>query len=104
MSEVTELYNEAFGAFSSGDHERAIAGFQKLIKTDPSFSLAYQGLSEVFAREERLDEAIQTIQQAIELEPEESLYYTSLSRFLQRQGRIPEAEAAAAQAARFQSS
>jgi DNA-binding SARP family transcriptional activator len=67
-----------------------------------AFTLAYQGLAEVYGRLDRLDEAIETIRRAIELEPEESLYHTSLSRFLQRQGKIPEAEEAAMMAQRLQ--
>lgn len=102
MPEVAAMYKQAFGAFTRGELEEAIAGFRKVIEVDPRFTLAYQGLAEVYARSERLDEAIAAIQQAIEIEPEESLFHTSLSRFLQRQGRIPEAEMAAAHAARLQ--
>lgn len=103
MSEAPAQYKEAFAAFTRGDTEAAIAGFQRAIATDGSFALAYQGLAEVFGREGRLDEAIAAIEKAIEIEPEESLFLTSLSRFLQRQGKIPEAEAAAARAAQLQS-
>ena len=102
MSQVSELYKEAFGAFTRGENDEAIEQFSRAIEIDPGFALAYQGLAEVYSRSERLDEAIEAIQKAIEAEPNESLYYTSLSRFLQRQGRIPEAEAAAARAAQLQ--
>jgi tetratricopeptide (TPR) repeat protein len=102
MAEVAALYKEAFGAFTRGETDEAIAGFERVIEADPNFSLAYQGLAEVYGRSDQLDLAIATIQKAIEAEPDESLYHTSLSRFLQRQGRIPEAEAAAAEAARLQ--
>ena len=104
MSDVAALYKEAFGAFTRGENDEAVAGFQKVIETSPEFALAYQGLAEVYGRLDRLDQAIDAIQKAIELEPDESLYHTSLSRFLQRQGRIPEAEAAAAVAAKLQGS
>ena len=103
MSEVAALYKEAFGAFTRGDTEQAISGFQRVIEADPTFALGYQGLAEVYSRADRLDEAVDTIRKAIELEPDESLFLTSLSRFLQRQGKIPEAEEAAARAARLQS-
>ncbi len=102
MSDVAALYKEAFGAFTRGDTEAAIAGFQKVIEADASFALAYQGLAEVYGRADRLDDAVASIQKAIEIEPEESLFLTSLSRFLQRQGKVPEAEEAAARAARLQ--
>ena len=96
------MYKEAFGFFTSGELESAIDGFQKVIEADASFTLAFQGLAEVYGRLDRLDEAIATIQKAIELEPDESLYHTSLSRFLQRQGKVPEAEEAAMVASRLQ--
>lgn len=104
MSDAIAYYKDAMAKFAEGDHSAAIEAFEQAITADPALGLAYQGLSEVYARSDQLDQAIVTIQRAIELEPEESLYRTSLSRFLQRQGRIPEAEAAAAEAARLQSS
>jgi tetratricopeptide (TPR) repeat protein len=103
MADVAALYKEAFGAFTRGETDEAIAGFERVIEADSAFALAYQGLAEVYSRSERLDEAVAAIQKAIEIEPGESLFYTSLSRFLQRQGKIPEAEEAAGQAARLQS-
>lgn len=102
MADARQLYRDAFKKFSSGELEAAVAGFQQAIEADAGFALAYQGLAEVYARMDRLDDAIATIQKAIEAEPDESLYHTSLSRFLQRQGRIPEAEEAAVAAARLQ--
>ena len=101
-AEVARLYKEAFGCFTRGELEASIKGFQKVVEADVGFTLAYQGLAEVYGRLGRLDDAIATIRKAIELEPEESLYHTSLSRFLQRQGKIPEAEEAAMAASRLQ--
>ena len=102
MSDIKALYQTAFDAFVSQDYEAAVAGFLAVIEADPAFELAYQGLAEVYARVDRLEDAVVTIKKAIELDPGESLYLTSLSRFLQRQGKIPEAEEAAASAARVQ--
>ncbi|MCP4007557.1 MAG: tetratricopeptide repeat protein [bacterium] len=103
MADLKQLYQQAFDAFARGDHEAAIEAYQQVIEVDSGFSLAYQGLAEVYGRTEQLDEAVATIRRAIEVDPEESLYYTSLSRFLQRQGRMAEAEEAAARAAQTQS-
>lgn len=102
MSDSRTLYQQAFDAFVREDYDDAVRGYRALIESDPGFVLAYQGLAEVYSRQDQLDLAIETIQKAIELDPEESLYHTSLSRFLQRQGKIPEAEAAAGEAARIQ--
>ena len=102
MAELREIYQKAFDAFIRQEYDGAVEGYLALIEADPSFVLAYQGLAEVYSRQDKLDLAIETIQKAIELDPNESLYHTSLSRFLQRQGKVPEAEAAAADAARIQ--
>jgi tetratricopeptide (TPR) repeat protein len=101
MSELRALYQQAFDAFVKGDHDAAIAAYERVIARDPRFGLAYQGLAEVYSRQNRLDDAVATIKKAIECDPGEALFHTSLSRFLQRQGRIPEAEEAAAVAARM---
>jgi tetratricopeptide (TPR) repeat protein len=101
MSELRALYQEAFDAFVKGDYPASIAAYERVIARDPRFGLAYQGLAEVYGRQNRLDDAVATIRKAIECDPNEALFHTSLSRFLQRQGRIPEAEEAAAVAARM---
>ncbi len=102
MADVKQLYKDAFGAFARSDFDAAIDGYKKVVEADPAFALGWQGLAEVYARQDRLDLAIEAIGKAIEADPGESLYYTSLSRFLQRQGKIPEAEAAAMEAQRVQ--
>jgi len=102
MSDVVQMYKEAFRLFAAGDLEGSIEAYLRVIEANAEYALAYQGLSEAYARHGDLDHAIAAIRRAIELEPSEPLYHTSLSRFLQRQGKIPEAEEAAAQAARTQ--
>ena len=104
MADIVKMYKDAFAIYVSGELDAAIGAFKQVIEADSQFALAHQGIAEVYARLDRLDEAIDAIQRAIDAEPTESLYYTSLSRFLQRQGKIPEAEAAAADAQRVQSS
>ena len=100
MSELRSLYQKAFDLFVAGKYDESVSAYQKVLAADRRFSLAYQGLAEVYSRMNRLDDAIATIRKAIECDPEEALFHTSLSRFLQRQGKIPEAEEAAAVAAR----
>ena len=102
MADLVQMYKDAFRLFAAGDFDGAIAGYLQVIEANSEYGLAYQGLSEAYARRGDLDQAIEAIRRAIELEPDEPLYHTSLSRFLQRQGKIPEAEEAAAQAARTQ--
>jgi tetratricopeptide (TPR) repeat protein len=100
MSELRSLYQNAFDLFVAGKYDEAVSAYQKVLAADARFSLAYQGLAEVYSRMNRLDDAIATIRKAIECDPDEALFHTSLSRFLQRQGKIPEAEEAASVAAR----
>jgi tetratricopeptide (TPR) repeat protein len=102
LADVKQLYKDAFGEFARGDLDAAVEGYKRAVEADAGFALAWQGLAEVYGRQDRLDEAIEAIGKAIEADPDESLYYTSLSRFLQRQGRVPEAEAAAMEAQRVQ--
>ena len=102
MADVKQLYKDAFAAFARGDLDDAVEGYKKVAEADAGFSLAWQGLAEVYARQNRLDLAVEAIGKAIEADPGESLYHTSLSRFLQRQGKVPEAEAAALEAQRVQ--
>ena len=104
MSELRAMYQAAFDAFVKGDYAASVAAYQRVIEKDPRFGLAYQGLAEVYSRQNRLDDAIATIRTAIECDPNEALFHTSRSRFLQRQGRIPEAEEASAVAARMNAS
>ena len=73
MSEVAALYKKAFGAFTRGDTDAAIAGFEKVVEADASFALAYQGLAEVYGRADRLDEAVATIKKAITLRHQANL-------------------------------
>ena len=50
MADVAALYKEAFGAFTRGETDEAIAGFERVIEADSAFALAYQGLAEVYSR------------------------------------------------------
>ncbi len=102
MADVKQLYKDAFAAFARADLDGAVEGYKKAVDADPGFALAWQGMAEVYGRQDELELAIEAIGKAIEADPGESLYYTSLSRFLQRQGKIPEAEAAAMEAQRVQ--
>ena len=102
MSNLREIYRRALHAFASKEYDEAIALYSEMIEADSGFTLAYQGLAEVYAHTDRLNDAITTIQKAIKLEPDESLFHTSLSRFYQAQGKIPEAEEAAAMASKLQ--
>ncbi len=103
MSEVKQLYREAFEEFAKQNYAEAITGYRRVVEADPNFVLAYQAMAEAYARSENLDGAIAAILKAIEIDPDEPLFHTSLSRFLQQQGRVPEAEEEAAIATRLQS-
>ncbi len=106
MSERTEtadtsakaIYKEGFGHFVKGEIDRAIECYRRALDTDPSLSIAWNGLSMALAKRGDLDDAVEAAQKLVELEPEDPLSHTNLSRILMQQGRIPEAEDARAQA------
>ena len=71
MADVKQLYKDAFAAFAGGDLDAAIEGYKKVAEADAGFSLAWQGLAEVYARQDRLDLAIEAIRKAIEADEAE---------------------------------
>jgi type IV pilus assembly protein PilF len=102
MADIKALYQAAFDSFLQQDYDAAIEGYQRAIEASPEFALAFQGLSEAYAKKGDLDRAIEAAKRAIELDPEEGLYHTSLSRFYQMQGRIHDAEEESLIASRLQ--
>src|SRR5438552_2652141 len=86
-------YYAALDLFSEGDHDGALAEYQKSIEDDPSFTEAMHGMARALQDLNRLDEAIAVAQRISELDPEDVLAHTSLSVLYQKKGMVPEAEA-----------
>ena len=88
-------YYAALDLVSDGDHERALAEYEKSLAADPTFTEAMHGMARALQDLNRLDEAIATAKRIAELDPDDVLAHTSLSVLYQKKGMIPEAEAEA---------
>jgi tetratricopeptide (TPR) repeat protein len=93
-----DRYYAALDLVSEGEHERAVAEYQKSLEADPTFTEAMHGLARALQDLGRLDEAIAVAKRIAEVDPEDVLAYTSLSVLYQKKGMIPEAEAEGAKA------
>ena len=85
-------YYAALDLFSDGDHERALAEYEKSLAADPTFTEAMHGMARALQDLNRLDEAIAIAKRIAELDPDDVLAHTSLSVLYQKKGMVPEAE------------
>jgi Flp pilus assembly protein TadD len=86
-------YYVALDLFAAGEHEAAVAEYQKSIAADPTYTEAMHGLARALQDLNRLDEALAVAHRIAELDPDDVLAHTSLSMLYQQKGMIPEAEA-----------
>jgi tetratricopeptide (TPR) repeat protein len=85
-------YYAALDLVAEGDHEGAVAEYQKSLDSDPTFTEAMHGLSRALQDLGGLDQAIAVAKRIAELDPDDILAHTSLSVLYQKKGMIPEAE------------
>lgn len=85
-------YYAALDLVAEGDHESALAEYEKSLEADPTFTEALHGLSRALQDLNRLDEAIAAAKRIAEVDPDDVLAHTSLSVLYQKKGMIPEAE------------
>lgn len=86
-------YYAALDFFAEGEHEQALAEYQKSLDADPEFTEAMHGMARTLQDLNRLDEAITISKRLAELDPDDILAHTSLSVLYQKKGMVPEAEA-----------
>ena len=91
--EAEDHYYAALDLVAEGQHEQAVAEYQKALVVDPSFTDALHGLSRALQDLNRFDEAIETSKRISEIDPDDVLAHTSLSILYQKKGMVPEAEA-----------
>jgi Flp pilus assembly protein TadD len=85
-------YFAALDLVAEGDHERALAEYQKSVEADPTFTEALHGMARTLGDLNRLEEAIAAARHITELDPDDILAHTSLSVLYQKKGMVPEAE------------
>ena len=85
-------YYAALDLVAEGEHERALAEYQKSLEADPTFTEAMHGLARALQDLTRFDEAIRVAKRIAELDPDDVLAHTSLSVLYQKKNMIPEAE------------
>lgn len=85
-------YYAALDLFADGDHDQAIAEYQKSIEADHTFTEAMHGLARAYQDIEQYDLAITIARRIAEIDKDDILAHTSLSILYQKKGMIPEAE------------
>ena len=81
-------YYAALDLVADGEHERALAEYQKSLDADPSFTEAMHGMARALQDLNRLDEAIAIANRIAELDPDDVLAHTSLSVLYQKKGML----------------
>jgi tetratricopeptide (TPR) repeat protein len=86
---------------ASGEFEKAVAKYSKVIKADPKCAEAHFGKAEASVGVPKLtpEEVMESYKKAVELDPKNPIYQSSYGAYLIEIGRFNEAEAAYAKAA-----
>ena len=92
MESSQSFYDEALRLFREQKIPEAIQILESLLEKDPHFEDGYEALGILYARMNRLDEAIEAAKQWIRLNPNAMMAHTNLSRFYVQKGMIAEAE------------
>lgn len=86
MASLQEQYDDAMFAFSTGDYDRAIAGFNAVLDSDPAHFDARLALGMAYYRKGDYPAAIAEGHKARELRPTDQLVHTNLSLFYMKAG------------------
>jgi tetratricopeptide (TPR) repeat protein len=86
---------------ASGEFEKAVAKYNKVIKADPKCAEAHFGKAEASVGVPKLspEEVMESYKKAVELDPKNPIYQSSYGAYLVEIGRFNEAEAAYLKAA-----
>ncbi len=78
--------------YRTGNFKDAIAEYQNLLKVNPGSPEVYAGLSRVYRKQEKIDEAFVAATKAVELGPTSSEAHVALGEVYFRQARMAEAQ------------
>ena len=101
MAETDKDLMDAQDALASGDFEKAVAKYSKVIKADPKSAEAYFGKAEASIGVPKItqEEVMECYKKAVELDPKNPIYQSSYGAYLVEIGRFNEAENAYVKAA-----
>ena len=87
---------DAQEALASGDFEKAVSKFNKIIKADPKCAEAYFGKAEAAVGVPKMssEEVQELYKKAVDLDPKNPIFQSSYAAFLVEAGRFNDAEAA----------
>ena len=92
MNELQEQFDDATFAFSQGEYEQAIVGFNAILAADENHFDARMSLSMSLCRLEQYEQAIEEGHKAEKLQPNDPLVHTNLSLFYVKNGNKEAAE------------
>jgi tetratricopeptide (TPR) repeat protein len=87
-----EAFQTAKRAYAAGDQQKAITRLHEAITLDPTFAAAHSDLAVIYARQGRLDQALEPAQVAYRLNPQLSEAGSNLALLLMNLKRYSEAE------------
>ena len=99
--EQERFYQESLELYRSGNLNQAIAKLEELIALDPAFSDGLETLGVLYAKADRLDDAIEMMKRLAKVSPNHIMAHANLSRFYVQKGMILEAEQEQAEARRL---
>jgi len=101
MGDIERLYHEAITLFRSGDLNLAVFHLERVLTLDSTHLDALEALGVLYAKLDRLDEAIEVMQRLVKASPNHVMAHTNLSRFYIQKGMVLEAEREQAEARRL---
>ncbi len=93
MINVEEQFQWAFAAAERGNLEEAVAGYKRVLKTEPKNAKAHVNLGIVYGRQEKWKKEIAEYKQAIKIDPQFAEAYFNLGVALNERGDLKEAVA-----------
>lgn len=92
MSHSRQRYSQALDHFGSGQLEEASRLIEELLKEDPLFLDAYEGLAMAYSRQGRVDDAIEVMHRLLSKDPKSVMAHSNLSVFYLKKGMKDKAE------------